>query len=337
MTETQHRVLSYIWKKGRTLRKEISRDLRIDLSTVTRTLKPLMDVGMVEVVGTVSSGSAGRRSEVISVNENWKRFLGISLQHGGITALLLNMVGEVLDEYVERVEINFENVFEILRKPIERFEDADVVSIGIPGLVRDGVVEYSAALGIENLDLRSWVEKNFAKKAFVVNDANAAAANFSDGVDNMVCFLISVPYDLEEEVGLGAGLWIDGSLYTGSRGFAGETGPGFKMGCSGTIEDLIAGEVKPSRDFEEKLAERMGILSLFLDPQMIVLSGDINIFPQESVSRMIEILKDIAGRYVNVNVDRDGERSVARGAFKALLSEMLSDPRTMESYLEVVR
>jgi glucokinase len=114
------------------------------------------------------------------------------------------------------------------RRALERagISAADVASIGVgaPGLVnaQTGIVHTSPNLpGWQDVPLRDVLEQELGKKVFVINDAKAAAVGelkfgAGRGCRHFVYITIST--------GIGGGIIIDGQIYTGATGMAGEIG-----------------------------------------------------------------------------------------------------------------
>ncbi len=335
---TQHRILKYIWKKRRTVRKEISEYLNVNPSTVTRNLADLLKVGIVRSYGFIStSRTVGRKSELIGIDEQWRRIVGISIERGEITTLLVSLTGEILEKKRDFMEVNSENIVGVISNAVSYFKDSGhVVSIAVPGIVSNGVIVFSMALGIKNLDLKSAIEKISGKRVYVVNDANAVSANFSDEAENLVCFLLSIPYNLSEEVGMGAGLWLNGKLYQGSHSAAGESGSGFRVvEKSGTIEDLKSGRFKPSEmeKFVKLIGGKIALLSQFLDPDLVVISGDVDLLPERSKRKLLsEVRKNLISN-IEITIDTGGSESIARGAAMALVNEMMNNIEMMKNYI----
>ena len=99
----------------------------------------------------------------------------------------------------------------------------DSVGIGVPGGVTDGVVTYALNLGIERLDLAGVLENAWGVRPTIDNDVNAAALGAwalrsqGDAKGNSLAYL-------NLGTGLAAGLILDGRLWRGARGTAGELG-----------------------------------------------------------------------------------------------------------------
>ncbi|WP_084074047.1 ROK family protein [Demequina sp. NBRC 110052] len=97
---------------------------------------------------------------------------------------------------------------------------ADSIGVGVPGSVLDGVVSHAQNLGITRLDLAGELAHAWGARPVVDNDVNAAAVGawVSTGSEKR-----SVAF-LNLGTGLAAGLILDGTVWRGARGSAGEIG-----------------------------------------------------------------------------------------------------------------
>lgn len=102
-------------------------------------------------------------------------------------------------------------------------DDVHSIGVGIPGIAdqANGLVIACVNLGWKNIPLREEMRKYFDKPLFVDNDASVAGwaeyqAGVSKGTSSSVFMTLGT--------GLGAGIVIDGKLWTGSRGAATELG-----------------------------------------------------------------------------------------------------------------
>lgn len=97
------------------------------------------------------------------------------------------------------------------------------IGIGCPGTMdsENGVVLYSNNLHWENVPLAKDVSEKYGKKVYLENDANAAAygeflAGAAKGAVNAVVLTLGT--------GVGAGIIINGEIYSGSNNAGGEIG-----------------------------------------------------------------------------------------------------------------
>jgi glucokinase len=127
-------------------------------------------------------------------------------------------------------------------------DDVDAIGVGIAGLVEwpEGIFVWGPHVAGTGLHLRSHLEEAFGLPTVVDNDANAAAwaeARFGAGAGGGDLVLVTVG------TGIGGGLVLDGRLYHGAQGFAGELGhlivapDGDRCACgnSGCLEAMASG------------------------------------------------------------------------------------------------
>jgi glucokinase-like ROK family protein len=120
------------------------------------------------------------------------------------------------------------------------------IGVGVPGLVdiQQGTLIFAPNLKWHDLPLRRMWSQRFGLPVFVENDANAAAlGEYYFGVAREVKNFIY----LSTGVGLGGGIVLDGKLFRGHSGYAGEIGHtmiepnGLPCGCGrrGCWETLV--------------------------------------------------------------------------------------------------
>ena len=126
--------------------------------------------------------------------------------------------------------------------------DLAALGVGVPGRVDPdaGTVTLAVNLGWHALPLRDELESMLGVPVAVENDVRAAAAGLhargqAGGVDNLAYLAIGT--------GISAGVVLDGRLYRGPRGLAGEighvvlepNGPACRCGLDGCLEALASG------------------------------------------------------------------------------------------------
>jgi glucokinase len=185
--------------------------------------------------------------------------LGIDLGGTKILTAVANMQGKMLsrDHSITPAKEGQQAVVRSILESVGRALDqahlaaADLTAIGVgaPGLSnpQTGILFTSPNLpGWKDVPLRNIVEKQLGRKAFLLNDANAAAVGelyfgAGRGTNNFIYITVST--------GIGGGIIIDGKIYTGSSGMAGELGhmviddegPQCNCGNKGCWETLASG------------------------------------------------------------------------------------------------
>lgn len=112
---------------------------------------------------------------------------------------------------------------DVVKKAGLKMADIKEIGIGVPGAINPatGVVEYSANLFFHNWNLGDMMSERLNKKILIENDANAAAygeflAGSAKGATNSITITLGT--------GVGAGIIIDGKIYSGSNYAGAEMG-----------------------------------------------------------------------------------------------------------------
>jgi len=174
-------------------------------------------------------------------------------------------------------------------------QDVVKIGIGFPAPVVKGVVsEVQNIKSLNGTNLKEEVEKKFKVECFVENDANVFVLAEAKGRKNVVGITLGT--------GLGCGILINGMIYSGNTGAAGEisrTPAGGsqlenhvnarffkrKYGKSPKVlYEMAKKGNKMAKNAWEKYGQNLGIVLSFVveayDPEMIVLGGKIaNAFP----------------------------------------------------------
>jgi len=185
--------------------------------------------------------------------------LGVDLGGSKILSAAVNARGEIRsrDLSITPAAKGPEAVIQAMLASIERAigqagitkAQLEAICIGAPGLSNPetGIVFTSSNLpGWKNVPLREIIEDKMGAKTLLINDANAAALGemyfgAARGARNFIYITVST--------GIGGGIVIDGEVYAGDRGTAGEIGHmtidtnGSKCNCgnTGCWETLASG------------------------------------------------------------------------------------------------
>lgn len=155
--------------------------------------------------------------------------LGIDVGGTRTDVVLVDEAGRVLRHDVCPTRPGADGVVTTIRAAVAALShdaEADLVAttatigIGVPGTVVDGVVAGAQNLGIERVDLARALEGAWGRRPVVDNDVTAAALGAwlaSGGVHRSLALL-------NLGTGLAAGFVLDGRVWRGARGGAGEIG-----------------------------------------------------------------------------------------------------------------
>jgi len=276
----------------------------------------------------------GRKTRVLSLNPGWLRVLGVSVEQGEVCWALADFASNVVSCEKRTVDVNQKNLVQLLRQIFESAGQFDAAAIAMPGLIDStaNTVVISQALELKNFVLDGLIEKPF----LLINDANAAAANYLSRAKNLVYFLLSIPYELSKPVGLGAGLIIGRKIYEGSNHSAGELGEGVPLTRKNvSLEDLekdpaVLFEDEETLDqFVENTAFKIATAINLVDPELFALGGDFKLLPETILRRIVRRVEEqVTVRKVktlNWQIDENGSRTVATGAVRAFYERFFSD------------
>ena len=158
-------------------------------------------------------------------------YVGIDLGGTNIAVGVVSEAGSILAEGCKTLasrsyQAIIRDMAELVRKVLARARVTEVevqsIGIGIPGVADDqGMVFNCTNLGWVNVPLRAEMQKYFKKPVYIDNDANCAAlaesvAGVSAGCKSSVFITLGT--------GVGGGIIVNGKLWSGGHGRAGEIG-----------------------------------------------------------------------------------------------------------------
>jgi len=175
-----------------------------------------------------------------------------------ITAIVSNQGSIIAREYcltladkgpqpvINRIFSTIDRLLDAEGTDISRLDSISIASAGVID-VSHGIITISPNLpGWNNIPLRDTVSKKYGVKTFLLNDASAAALGeyqfgAGKGIKNLIYLTVST--------GIGGGIIVDGKLYSGVSGSAGEighmiidvNGPECNCGSAGCLEVLASG------------------------------------------------------------------------------------------------
>lgn len=255
----------------------------------------------------------GTKTEAVAVDEA-----------GGIVHRLRLPTGFGPDAVLETAVAALTQLAELSGGTIEHFAS---IGVGIPGAVDPvtGRVTHAVNLGLDGLDLGDDLGRRLGRTVRVDNDVNAAAIGAYHLLGEQRSR--SLAY-LNLGTGLAAGLVLDGRLWRGSRGTAGEIGhipvdpdgPDCPCGQRGCLETVASGlaiarqwptdDPKPARAlfaaaasgdpaaidvqrrFVENVAAAVRVLVLTVDVDSVVIGGGLSSLGTELLDAVRAVLSD---------------------------------------------
>lgn len=237
-------------------RAEIARRTNLTRATVSDIVASLCREGLVQEIGYGES-IGGKVPILLSVVPDSRYLLGLNLAQDKFTGSVVNLRGEIKHSVEYPVDSQdpdraLKLVYKILDQ-LTKKEWRPLVGIGVgtPGLVNtsEGVIVNAVNLEWRDLPLGALLKKKYRLPVLVLNDSQATAiGEFVYGCDHpsdQNLIVVNVRY------GIGAGVLINGRLFQGDAGWAGEIGHVFvqenhvlcrcgKQGCLETVSSVRA-------------------------------------------------------------------------------------------------
>ncbi|GAA2083099.1 ROK family transcriptional regulator [Streptomyces albiaxialis] len=249
------RVVRAVRMAGSLTQAEIARTTGLSAATVSNIVRELKDGGTVEVTPT---SSGGRRARAVSLSADAGTVVGIDFGHSHLRVAVGNLAHTVLEEAAEPIDVDassaegFDRAEQLAHRLIAKSgispEKVIGVGLGVPGPIDigTGVLGSTAILpGWAGTNPRDEMARRLGVPVHVDNDANLGA--LGEQVWGAGRGAADLAY-IKVASGVGAGLVINGQIYRGPGGTAGEighitldeSGPVCRCGNRGCLETFTA-------------------------------------------------------------------------------------------------
>jgi predicted NBD/HSP70 family sugar kinase len=334
-------LLQALLDQGPTSRADLARISGLTPTTVSAVTAELIADGLIEEVGRKQSTSAGKPATLLAVEPDGRHVVALDLSDDEtIEAAVVNLAGKIVTRrsVPRNGETGTKAAQQVVKvaKDIAKTVQRELLGIGVatPGVVGDdGVVINAAHAQWTNEPLADRIAKALNAPAYVTNDANAAVlAEYSGATENLLLVRVGG--------GVGAGIVIDGHLYTGDHHAAGEighvivddSGPQCKCGRHGCLEAIVSAPLLAQRltgvDDEERaryldqagrhLGLALATLVGALDLSEIVLSGPMDLLDDRFRIAALETIRHrtfpAVGQHVSARFSCLGDDGVLLGA-----------------------
>ncbi len=213
-------------------RAELAAKTKLNRSTISNIINALLDDGLVLELDTMES-KIGRPGIALALKPEAGAVIGVEIGVEFVSVILTDFVANILwrglvEFSLTKAQIEIISEAEaLIEQAISIAEEKNLpllgIGLGVPGLVntQQGELLFAPNLGWKNVPLRLMWNQRFRLPLYVENEANLAAlGEYYFGVGRDIDNLIY----LSSGVGLGGGLIINGKLFKGGHGLAGEIG-----------------------------------------------------------------------------------------------------------------
>lgn len=222
-------ILSLLTRQDGCTIPQAAETLGLSVGTVTKYIGTLLEDGYLEDLGAVESAS-GRRPHVYSLRASAGHFLGIDVNDRYVNVGLMDFRGgmhrtKMLEDFVLDAPDSFERLCRILQKAVSLADERGFHILGccvsLPGRIDNATGDSFSNFYIPGNPLARRLQAQVNIPLCIYNDTRAMTygellQGAGAGCRNML--MINVNW------GLGLGIVIDGKVYCGKSGFAGEFG-----------------------------------------------------------------------------------------------------------------
>jgi N-acetylglucosamine repressor len=226
------RILQDLYLRGNRTIAQLTKELHTSVPSVTTLLEELIEEKWIVEIG-LAEAQFGRKPILYSMNPYERYVLLLDIALHGAKAAILNLQNQIL--YEEDLHFLLEDKVEVLEKITSAIHDVliksnissnEIIGVGIsmPGLVnsKNGFNHTYRKLNPENQSIASWLSNHFSLPFIIINDTQATIIGENQfGLARGMQNVLSVNMDWG---GVGLGIVLNGKVFQGSNGFAGELG-----------------------------------------------------------------------------------------------------------------
>lgn len=303
-------VLKNILDRDEISRAEIARITHLTRTTVSDIVSELISEGLVSEVG-LGESIGGKSPILLSLSTDSRFLIGLDLAHNSFYGAVVNLRG-VVREAIELPIHDYDSkqaldaVYKILDHLVQSPHHPLVgIGVGAPGLVntQHGVVINAVNLDWKNLDLGKLIRDRYRLPVYIVNDSQAAALGeytYSETRRSEESMIV-----INARHGIGAGVIINGQLFQGDGGDAGEIGhtkviyqDGLLCRCgnTGCLETVASAQAVVQRI--RLLSKENGDQSISADPHRISFDMLVKAFQKNNPLARVVVLD--AGKYMGI-------------------------------------
>ncbi len=225
-------VLRLIHSKSPISRAQLAVITGLNKSTISSLVDELLMRNLVHEAGS-NSGAAGRPATWLEINPQAGLIIGVELGVDFVSVAVTDLMGSILWRRKEDTDPT-EDQEKMIKQTLQIVKEAMTANtkkggrflglgLSTPGTVdlKEGLLIFAPNLHWHNVPFRKIFHEQTKLDIFIENDANAAAIAehlFGAAQHNRDFLFVFAG------VGIGGGLFLNGKLYRGKNGFAGEIG-----------------------------------------------------------------------------------------------------------------
>ncbi|MFC7492734.1 MULTISPECIES: ROK family transcriptional regulator [unclassified Nocardioides] len=307
----QARILAQLRDEGPLSKAQLADRLQVSRTTVAAEVGRLVELGLAQEAGPAAS-RGGRRSTLVDLASDI-RFVGISIGATGMSVGVTDGRLAVLSTRHEACDIRqgpevvLAVALELVRKVLDEVgvDKPMGAGIGVPGPVdfnRGVSVSPPIMPGWDGYPVRDAVSRELGCPALLDNDVNVLAlgeqhAGVAKGARDFLYVKIGT--------GIGCGIVLDGELYRGVNGCAGDIGhirvddfgPTCACGNTGCLEAFSGGAALARDAMAAARSGRSPVLAAVLEANGELTAADVGRAVAEGDAQAVQLIRD-SGRHI---------------------------------------
>lgn len=224
-------ILNDLYFNGTNTIAELSNSMHISIPSITALIEELVAEQWIIETGFAIS-KQGRRPAIYGINPDKNFVLVLDINTHDTRIAVLNLKNEIIFSQVFDLQLKnnpsfldtlFQLVDKVAEQKLAKGKEIIALGISIPGLVnkKTGINYTYRGLNEEDRSLGELIEAHFKLPTYVINDSKATAfGEYRFGLAKGKTHVLSVNVDW----GIGLGIVINGEIFDGASGFAGELG-----------------------------------------------------------------------------------------------------------------
>ncbi|SET20475.1 ROK family transcriptional regulator [Prevotella sp. kh1p2] len=226
----KNRILECFILDGNSTNTDLAKELGLSVPTVSKLINEMTEEGFVNEYGKLETAE-GRKPNLYGLNPDSGYFIGVDIKQQGLNIGLMNFRGDLVELLnnapyePQNTEASLDELCRHIREFVANLsiDTRKILDIGIniSGRVNPDTGYSYSMFNFSELPLTKLMEEKLGYPVSIDNDTRAMA--FGEYMQGCVRGEKNVLF-VNLSWGLGVGIIIDGQLYKGKSGFAGEFG-----------------------------------------------------------------------------------------------------------------
>jgi N-acetylglucosamine repressor len=223
-------VLSTIFERASISRAEISRITSLTRTTVSDIVADLIMEGLVKEIGAGPS-LGGKSPILLSLVQDSRYLIGVDLGYDEFNGAIVDLRGHICEKITLPIDSGctgekaIAEIYHIVDQLVQsKLRPLIGIGLGAPGVVntREGLVVRAVNLDWKNVPLARMLRERYQLPVYILNDSHSAALGEFSHQSGLRSSQNLVAINVRR--GIGSGIIINGQLFQGDGGGAGEIG-----------------------------------------------------------------------------------------------------------------